>query len=201
MTRTVVISRAMCPDTRLRPRDHYFTTCNFPAVILRNRWTLDLRRHVSIPLTRFSASNRVTGCRHAHRRAPTTFPRSDMLKGVRSFVFSARRKEGDDPEGPLTRHISINCEVLEGLLDAARAIGLCPTRQERPPSFPGRWPKERPSTTNLKIGRFVPDPSLQLTFRHKPIFATAHLQAQTDFRYSSPSGTDRFFSKKIAAAL
>ncbi|KAJ1472580.1 hypothetical protein T484DRAFT_1839784 [Baffinella frigidus] len=55
-----------------------------------------------------------------------------MSKTGESFSFFPRRKEGEDPEGPLTRHLSVNYGDLEALFhlplkDAAREMGLCPT--------------------------------------------------------------------------
>ena len=51
-----------------------------------------------------------------------------MPKSETSCFFLPRRKEGEDPDGPL-RHIFVSYEALEGLFhlpikDAAREIGL-----------------------------------------------------------------------------
>eukprot|EP00290_Baffinella_frigidus_P019474 CAMPEP_0180203086 /NCGR_PEP_ID=MMETSP0987-20121128/7659_1 /TAXON_ID=697907 /ORGANISM="non described non described, Strain CCMP2293" /LENGTH=331 /DNA_ID=CAMNT_0022158423 /DNA_START=218 /DNA_END=1213 /DNA_ORIENTATION=+ len=51
--------------------------------------------------------------------------------GSLSF-FPRRKEEGDGPEGPRTRHVSVDYEALEGLFhlplkDAARELGLCQT--------------------------------------------------------------------------
>jgi hypothetical protein len=53
----------------------------------------------------------------------------DMPKGEKSHLYFPRQKEGEDPEpGPLTRHIRVNYEALEGLFhlnlkDAAKELG------------------------------------------------------------------------------
>jgi hypothetical protein len=54
------------------------------------------------------------------------------MKRGRSFSFFPRRKEGEDPETPLTRHVSVTYETLEALFhlplkDAARELCLCQT--------------------------------------------------------------------------
>ena len=63
----------------------------------------------------------------AQHHAPMVMPKKE-----KTCVFYPRRKEGEDPDGPTTRHVKVSYQDLEALFhlplkDAAREMGLCPS--------------------------------------------------------------------------